>query len=521
MSTTLVARYPLGTYQAHRANGRADGYPDVARLFSALVAAAGNGSTARPSDDGLSPSDDAIRALRWLEDNPPDGMRLPLREMAGAVTSYRQEGVINTVQGRTSARVAGRRAGDVVALGGPVAWTWDSEIPADIRAIIDALCADVAYLGESDSPVVLEFGDEAPTHRVDPDAGAFSGRGEQVRVPIAGRLDELERAYAAAHPAKRPSPSADRHSGGELPVPPPMPDTAHVRARRYVAVDAAPTNAPWAYGWLLGTSRVISPHQIVPWCVALHRAFAARVGEPAPSLITGAFARGVKRPANRLALHYLEPSLSPLLADRTVLPDNGAFLVSFPAGGSPEDRHAIEQAMRGLDRLYGVERPDIRLDPAVGIDTAFFWREVEPGMTRRWRSVTPLVPETRTQRDGGPRWTLADAARLSVAFVAREELGDVSGRGAQRYRNLVAAAGARGVQVTQAGIVADSRVERYAHRLPDSLTAQPYRAELSLGELWSPQAFVAAGQSRHLGGGLLAPYDSVAAVVDAAVGYAR
>jgi CRISPR-associated protein Csb2 len=50
-------------------------------------------------------------------------------------------------------------------------------------------------------------------------------------------------------------------------------------------------------------------------------------------------------------------------------------------------------------------------------------------------------------------------------------------------------------------------VDAYAHRVNNGAVVRPYTAVLWLGDLAGPQTVAAIGQSRHLGGGLLVPYD--------------
>lgn len=518
MATALLARFPLGIYQAHRANGQPDPFPDIARLFSALVSAAGTGSTAQPAGDRLGPSDASRRALQWFEANPPAELSLPTRSRPGrSVTSYRQEGTTEKVQGVVKSRIVGKDVGDTVALAGPVAWIWGTDIPSDVRETLDLLCGDVAYLGESDSPVILEFGEATATHRLDPDASAFATRGEPVRTPVAGRLDELAHAHKIAYPSRRPTAANDRHAFSEMPTPAPVADTSCVVERRYVPVDAEPASAPWVEAWIVPVRGRISPSEVVQWCVTLHRALAARIADPAPPVVTGRFAEGQTRPANRVAIHYIDPSLHPLLADDGLLTDSAGFVVLFPVGASIEDQRAVEGALRGVSRLYS-KGAGLALRHFTTADASRFWAPRPAAMVRLWASVTPIIPETRPQPG---TWSLADAAKLSVAFVARNLIGTVPGRGDERYRGLVAAVETTGVRVGRVRRVTDPRVERYGHKLPESLVAQPYHAILDLGTLWHPAAFMAIGQARHLGGGLLVPLDVPDAVATSLLGNHR
>ena len=62
-----------------------------------------------------------------------------------------------------------------------------------------------------------------------------------------------------------------------------------------------------------------------------------------------------------------------------------------------------------------------------------------------------------------------------------------------------------------AGVMWYHRITRnpslYAHKMPQSVTAQPYSALISVGDLLGDTGLAAVGQSRHLGGGLLIPAD--------------
>ena len=50
-------------------------------------------------------------------------------------------------------------------------------------------------------------------------------------------------------------------------------------------------------------------------------------------------------------------------------------------------------------------------------------------------------------------------------------------------------------------------VSRYVHKVNEHAVVRPYTACLSLGNLAGAGTMQAIGQSRHLGGGLLVPFD--------------
>ena len=123
----ISADFPLGVYTGHGPDGGAERFPDVARLFSALVqaAAAGTLSTGDPEAPFTAES---LAALDWLEEHPPDALVLPGHTpVAPGVRrfAYRKEGVFLKEVGKTNYKVTGRPVSDGTALGGPVQWVWD------------------------------------------------------------------------------------------------------------------------------------------------------------------------------------------------------------------------------------------------------------------------------------------------------------------------------------------------------------------------------------------------------------
>ena len=118
------------------------------------------------------------------------------------------------------------------------------------------------------------------------------------------------------------------------------------------------------------------------------------------------------------------------------------------------------------------------------------------------------MPETRPvkKKDGGARWTLADSGLLSIAYVWRDKFNTVA-RGEQRYlelRNQVEEQS--DAQVYHARTI-HTRPTAYVHKVPQNVMPQPWRGVLSLGNLTNDRTIIALGQSRHLGAGLLVPYD--------------
>ena len=70
------------------------------------------------------------------------------------------------------------------------------------------------------------------------------------------------------------------------------------------------------------------------------------------------------------------------------------------------------------------------------------------------------------------------------------------------------------VKVLSAHRLPARRAEAYVHRVAEGSVVQPYRAVVDLGRLTGDRTIVAIGQTRHLGGGLLIPYDVPATTTD-------
>ncbi|MFO7165644.1 MAG: type I-U CRISPR-associated protein Csb2, partial [Mycolicibacterium hassiacum] len=220
----IVATFPLGTYTGHRRDGSADPFPDLARLHAALVNAAAQGSSAVLDRTGLRPSERAVNALKWIEQNPPSGIRLPriVRLTGKDAIAYRAEGVIRKEGGRWVDKKVMRPISDGVAVDGPFGWCWDTEVPAEVKETLAELCADVCCLGEATSPAVLHVGEIEPTDVLKATATAFEAGGRRVRAPAPGRVDSLLQAHQSARPAKYPTLKQDQHKATEEATPPPV-----------------------------------------------------------------------------------------------------------------------------------------------------------------------------------------------------------------------------------------------------------------------------------------------------------
>ena len=507
MSFTIIAELPLGTYRGARADGRPEPLPSVTRLHSALLCAAGFGPRAVATDEGLSPCDADEAALLWLEEHPPDGVVIPpLTVNGGRVVAYRDDGTIKQARGRGSTKKLPKAPDTAVAVAGRFVWTWHEGPPPPVREALTALCSDVPYLGTTESPVRLtaDTGQVEPTHELAREAMPFETGIEDRDIDscLPGRTAELVAAHrrrtASSRAGSRAAYGTDEWSISDVP---PREAVAPLRYLRHGEPTVA---APWSQALLVPLSRRVPEQDRVRWAVAAHRALIRLIGDGAPSLVTGEYPPGAARPANRLALHLLDAS-DPVAQDagdngRT---SGGTLVILVPADADAADVEVVASALEGLPSIRGPRGLARVTGQSRVLSGSRFWRPPEPGRLRLWRTVPATVPDTRGNSDD---WTFVHAALLSVGFVWKAHLGPVSGRRDDYYRNLAQAVSAA-VAVVSARPLRTIEVGRYAHRVNKHAVVRPYTACLWLGDLATPTTVAAIGQSRHLGGGLLVPYD--------------
>lgn len=500
----IVARLPLGVYHGHTPSGGVDPFPTPLRLFSALVNAAFVGTTTGASD-GL--SGPVLDALAWLEENPPEGLLIPPTTPAGvggdSRVAYRATGTLEKLK----PKVASKALSDGTAVAGSFGWSW-TDMPNEVRDVIARLCEDVPCLGEMDSPAVLEVTDVEVNWRLEPHATAFITGGRRVLVPRPGRLTLLRELHAAAYPEEPPRERDDRFGVGSDAVRSFPTSDAAAAMMSYVPVtepDDVLVSTPWRDVLVMLVDEPVEPvepEDRLGWCVAFHRALVARIGDGAPTVVTGRYPAGSRMPANRLAIQYVPRAvltLSEIDVDATT---SGAFLVMLPSDVSPEDRVTVMTALAGMTRLRS-RSGEVHLCPHdVLVSAARFWRAPLEHMVRTWVLTPAAVPEVTRQRGS---WTFEDAILLSLGFVWRDAAGPVP-KGGAGYRELVGWVRGRGARVVSYRRLTRG-VSNYAHRMPEGMVAQPYSAQLNMGGLLGEQELAAVGQSRHLGGGLLVPVD--------------
>lgn len=497
MPFSITAELVLGTYRGRSSDGGVERIPSVARLHSALLCAAGFGPRAELRDADLAPNGADDAALRWLEENPPDAVSVPaMRVNRGNAVAYRDDGTLKRTRTAAAIKKFPKSADSSVAVDGRFTWTWSEVPPSGVVTALEALCPDVPHLGTTEAPVRLTTSHSPTdsTHTLDPDAGLFTGNGEDIDLPVPGRIDELMAAHATTRgrvpTAKQDATTADERSASAVP-----PRSA-ARAARYTAVAATSSDVPWPDVLVAPLDRRIPEQDKVRWAVAAHRALIRSIGTGAPPLLTGAYPPGVARPTNRVALQVLD-------VDGPI--GTSALAVLLPRAADPGELGAVLGALRNLPSFRGPRGVVARLDHAVYRSGSRFWPDQSPGTVRLWRTSPPAVPDTRGH---GTEWTFAHAALLSLGFVWQDtHLPAIPGRGDVRCRALVAAANDAGAAAVAVEPLRTSAVQDYAHRVNEHAVVRPYLATLSVGSLGGERTVQAIGQSRHLGGGLLVPVD--------------
>jgi CRISPR-associated protein Csb2 len=293
MAFSITAELPLGTYRGATSDGRVERIPSVARLHSALLCAAGFGPRAQPRDEGMGPCAADEAALRWLEENPPDAVSIPAMQVNhGAAVAYRDDGTLKKSKSDLSIKKLPKSPDTSVAVQGSFTWTWSTLPPPEVIAALAAVCPDVPYLGTSESPVRLSTTSDngAPTHILDVGAGLFTRGGEDIELPVAGRVDELVDAHRAVN-GEPPSIRRDSYGTDERSSAP-APSRSRVALARYTPLEDSSGDVPWPSVLLLPLDAAVPERDKVRWAVAAQRALIAAMGDGAPSLVTGVYGPG-------------------------------------------------------------------------------------------------------------------------------------------------------------------------------------------------------------------------------------
>lgn len=521
MSLTISARFVLGTYQGRSPSGTPEPFPETDRLFSAFVAAAGAGPYAEHTEAGLRIAAPYRRALEWLESTPPDRLAVPDHNLnTPGVTAYRLSGLLD--RGNYSSPVA-KDALARSSLAGPVSWRWDTEPSPEIVAALRELAAEVAYIGEANSTVVVDVsqGDDPLADELEKVGSGepFPTASVPISTPQPGRLTALEAAHASLRPPKPPSDGKIALGEAERVAIRPGDALALTWYRRAVK-QLGSTFMPWDGVIVLeakpedpGMAWPPKPTDRLKWAVALHRAMSKALSPESPPLLTGRYSEEAAVPANRVAIQLInrKDPLGWQMSGGT----EAAFALFVPSDAGSMDRDALVRVAHLLSgqRIYIGRAGAVRISHVRFIEGSEFWRPRPDGTQRIW-AISPLaIAETRSQRGkDGRSWGLTEAALLSVGMVWRDALG-LEGRGSAFYTRLVEAARGQATVLAPKQVVGQN-LTQFVHKTKPSNVVTGYTGWLRFTDVVHPRGPLAIGQSRHLGTGLLIPIDVPSSLLD-------
>ena len=413
---------PGGRYHAadHADPRQPEWPPHPSRVLSALVAAAYAG--------GHQPAEAERQALQTLEAASEPSMTFPQADVRPAPDSYVP---VNDRKSRIEARKGQsfgvlmpnrqvRQFPSAFLLGPPeIAYRWPLEVPDRIFQALDALAGRMTHLGTSHTFVTARFlrdndGDagscsprQPPTLVPDPTGTIF------LRVPRAGRLDELDRLARQGHGTlRRPPPACESLAAFRAPGPQ-TPDEGTVASGALDWVALSLAGATWG----ADTAHTLA------------RAFRAAVmgllGDDAPACIHG------HDPAAPHAAWLPLPDVGHDHARGRLR----GLAVALPAGLPPQERAL---ALAGLARLRQVHLPDgqvAHVAPVIeGPDTLVALRgQTWRGPHTDWSTVTPVLLDRPPKRhrpnalEAAMRESMQMAGFPPALKVALSSLSDFTG----------------------------------------------------------------------------------------------
>jgi CRISPR-associated protein Csb2 len=304
----------------------------------------------------------------------------------------------------------------------------DVEASAEHLHVLDGLLGRVGRIGHSSTLVACRCADGGPSPTWVPGRGRG---GTRLRVPRAGLIDRLERAYASHHgeePRTLPAGMSDYYQCGT---------TQHEQRVPFLGGD-------W---YVLGVSR----HQRPPSATralaitrAARNSLLAHCDQPPPEILSGhEGSAGTDGPTPPLKRPHL--AVAPLLNAGNPYGDGAVFGVALvlPTACPEQDRDVVERTIRswsaaGFELLLparsggqsvrlkledlGVDRADSErgwLGSAISARRRTTMRDYWCRPARRWLSVTPIAldrfPGNLRSREPGARQRAEKEAAASVA----------------------------------------------------------------------------------------------------------
>ena len=386
----LQIGFPAGRYcAASHANPREPEWPPhPSRIYSALVAGAygQTGQLAEPERlalDRLAMAGPPALSFPDADTTPAPDNYVPVNDEKTRLDANKSRGVL-------SPNRQVRQFPSAYLLGAPeVSLYWDIDLSANELAVLDRMAARMTHVGTSHTLVTARFHQtsSAAVPRWVPDA---AGR-DYLRVPLQGRLDELDRQQASRADTRQRNTLRSRAGLCEVLVP-------YRPADRRTA-DLTPARHDWLAfrledaSWGADTAHTLAR--------AARRALMALLGDEVPGALHG-------HDGNIDHLAWLP---LPDVGHRHARGRIRGLAVGLPRSLAMADLAVL---VRGLQRLHWLHLPDgqtARLTPVT--ETEDTPRVLRMGTWCRasleWSSVTPVILDRPPKR--------AEADRLVQALV--------------------------------------------------------------------------------------------------------
>ncbi|MFO1423662.1 MAG: type I-U CRISPR-associated protein Csb2 [Candidatus Competibacteraceae bacterium] len=399
----LRVSFPSGRCYAARAEDPAlpEWPPHPSRVFSALVAAAyrsGEGMTARRR-----------AALEWFEGLPPPVIAAPAADLAAAPVSYVPPGDSVERKGKKGEEQyehgihrwrQPRHFPSAIILGEPVVgYGWAIEAEEPPLAVLADIAAGVTHVGTSHALALVEF-DAGPlpmpaTLVPDPLGSEF------LRIPVSGRLAELDALYQGNAGVRRPAPACEP-----------------LAAYRPLTADSARTlPARMELIALRLTGSAHDADRAADLARAVRRAVMAVLGDHAPAAVHG---------------HGAGAHVAWLPLPDVGHPHAGGRIIGLGLG-LPVELAAAQRTeiLAGIARLDGIHLPDgrtaglVRPAPAERLPQALLAR-TWVGPATEWATVTPVVLDRPPKRPDENRLRRALAESLHHAGYPAPVTVDIS-----------------------------------------------------------------------------------------------
>jgi CRISPR-associated protein Csb2 len=557
MPFVISASFPLGIYQGSDGSGEPEPYPSPDRLYKAFVSVAYRVFRFKnDSDEQEELSLSAIvEALAWLESNPPNAVRLPpipsnSEQVRTQATVYRDKGVIlKSGESKKDPAPASIATAYPEGEDGAIKWQWREEPSEGVLQSLTILAAEIPYLGEAASVAritteVMQVADFPLQNSVILSTDPYAFTNDIVfNVPMKGRLQELQRGYLQAYPAKRKIAKKDKEEEKNFlanNLDECVESVGYMRNRGDDGDGAHEIVTPWPRGLALrvalpGSTRVWRPDQTeyVEWAVALHRFLVKQWGFGCSPYLTGKYAKslGVAQPANNVSIQVVVPDsrMSESVVhsglnhsiSRKTQPDSAFFLLMIPTdmpGADYEKLRTLCDSVVGWRLYYRGACMSIQMTGCAEVDLTHLWKKPEIGMHRFWIPSPMGISETRTipSIDGVHHWGAKEFIQMSLAHVWRNRMSKGIGSREQRYWNLIdqISSSGSGFRVFGAQTILRTNMGRYSHHRDASNILKGFSGLIEISGNSMQTAAAAIGQSRHLGGGFLVPIDIPGQLLD-------